>query len=492
MKIYTQQFWFITGSQHLYGPETLAQVKQNSQVVSAGLAASEHLPAELVFKGLVTTPAEIKALMTAASVDPNCAGIITWCHTFSPSKMWINGINALNKPWLHLHTQFNKAIPIDTIDMDFMNLNQAAHGDREHAFIATRMGKARKIVVGHWDSERVKSQIGGWMRSAMGALVSRNLNVVRIGDNMREVAVTEGDKVATQIKLGWAVNTHGIGDVVALMTTITEADIDAKMADYQTNYILATDKLTHVRHQAHLQLAMEKLFNQENAMAFSTNFQDLHGVEQLPGLASQDLMAQGYGFAGEGDWKTAALTHIMKAMAKGLPKGTSFMEDYTYHFEEGNDLVLGSHMLEICPTIADKQAAIQVHPLGIGGKNDPARLVFPAKAGEAIVVTLVDMGGRLRMIINDITCVTPPDMPNLPVASALWKPAPNLEVSAHAWMLAGGAHHSVLSYDLTAEHLLDWAEIMDIECVHINADSTVNGIKQELFFADIAWRLRTC
>ena len=490
MKIYTQKFWFITGSQHLYGPETLKQVEENSKLVVAGINNSEALPAELIFKGLVTTPSEIKKVMQEASNDELCAGIITWCHTFSPSKMWINGINLLNKPWLHLHTQFNKEIPTQSIDMDFMNLNQAAHGDREHAYIATRMNKARKIVVGHWSDGRVQAEIGGWMRSAIGVYVSKRLNVVRIGDNMRQVAVTEGDKVEAQIKLGWSVNTHGVGDLKEIMRTISVEEIEEKMKDYQTHYQMNTDKVENIRHQAHIQVAIERLLEKEQAGAFTTTFEDLHGLDQLPGLAAQDLMRVGYGFAGEGDWKISALTHIMKEMAKGKAGGTSFMEDYTYHFEAGNDLVLGSHMLEICPSIASEQAKIEVHPLGIGGKDDPARLVFPAKPGKAIVATIVDMGNRLRMIVNDITCVVPFEMPSLPVATAMWKPMPDLAVSAHAWMLAGGAHHSVLTYDLTAEHMRDFAKNMDIEFIHINEQTQINQIEQELFFSDIAWRLK--
>ncbi|MCL1949367.1 MAG: L-arabinose isomerase [Turicibacter sp.] len=484
------EFWFITGSQHLYGEEVLKQVEANSKIMVEGLAKDGRLPGKLVFKQLVTRPNEIKSAMEAANFDPNCAGVITWCHTFSPSKMWISGLNLLNKPWLHLHTQFNRNIPTEAIDMDFMNLNQAAHGDREHGFIATRLRKPRKVVVGYWENEGVRHKIGDWMRSAIGVSVSRNLNIVRFGDNMRQVAVTEGDKVEAEIKLGWSINTHAVGDLVEVMKTISEEAIDTKLEDYRSKYDFATDRVGQIRYQAHMQLAMEHILAKENAGAYTNTFEDLHGLEQLPGLASQDLMATGYGYGGEGDWKVSALTHIMKAMAQGLGKGTSFMEDYTYDLTEGNELILGSHMLEICPSIAETKPQVKVQPLGIGGKTDPARLTFDGKSGNAIVASLVDMGGRLRIVVNDIECVQPYQMPKLPVAATMWKPKPCLEVSAEAWILAGGAHHSVLSFDLNAQHLRDWAEMMEIEFVHIHEGTTINELKRDLFFADVAWRLR--
>ena len=484
------EFWFITGSQHLYGNETLKQVEANSKMIVEGINGDDAIPATLVFKKLVTTPDEIKSVMEAANFDPNCAGIITWCHTFSPSKMWIAGLNLLNKPWLHLHTQFNRTIPIDTIDMDFMNLNQAAHGDREHGFIGSRLRKPRKVVVGYWENRAVREKIGGWMRSAVGALISKSLNVVRFGDNMRQVAVTEGDKIEAQIKLGWSINTHPVGDLVEAMQGFSDADIDEKVAEYRQKYEFATDRLDQIRHQAHMQLGIKKILREQNADAYTNTFEDLHGLEQLAGLASQDLMFEGYGYAGEGDWKTSAMTRIMKEMAKGLFKGTSFMEDYTYDLKEGNELILGAHMLEICPSIAYDKPRIEVHPLGIGGKSDPARLVFSGKSGDAIVVSLVDMGGRLRLIVNDIECVKPYTMPKLPVAQAMWKPMPNLEISAEAWILSGAAHHSVLSFDLNADHMRDWAEIMDIEFIHINKDTTIEKLKQDLFLSDLAWKLK--
>ena len=484
------EFWFITGSQHLYGDETLKQVEANSKIIASGIAGDEKIPATLVFKKLVTTPSEIKKVMEEANFDPNCAGVITWCHTFSPSKMWIAGLNLLSKPWLHLHTQFNRTIPVDEIDMDFMNLNQAAHGDREHGFIGSRLRKARKVVVGYWENKDVREKIGGWMRSAVGATVSKSLNVVRFGDNMRQVAVTEGDKVEAEIKLGWSINTHAVGDLVETMKEFTEADIDTKVEEYRAKYDFATDRIEQIRHQAHIQLATEKILEAEKAGAYTNTFEDLHGLEQLAGLASQDLMAKGYGYGGEGDWKVSGLTHIMKEMAKGLPKGTSFMEDYTYDLTEGNELILGAHMLEICPSIAADKPRIEVHPLGIGGKSDPARLVFAGKSGDAVVASLVDMGGRLRLIVNDIECVDPYVMPKLPVARTMWRPQPDLATSAEAWILSGAAHHSVLSFDLTADHMRDWAEIMDIEFIHINKDTNIPDLKRDLFLADLAWKLK--
>jgi len=484
------EFWFITGSQHLYGDETLKQVEANSKIIAEGIAKDELIPATLVFKKLVTTPAEIKSVMEEANFDPNCAGVITWCHTFSPSKMWIAGLNLLNKPWLHLHTQFNRTIPVDEIDMDYMNLNQAAHGDREHGFIASRLRKARKVVVGYWENESVREKIGGWMRSAVGVTVSKGLNIVRFGDNMRQVAVTEGDKVEAEIKLGWSINTHPVGDLVKAMKEFTEADIDEKVDKYREKYEFGTDRVGQIYHQAHMQLGMEKILEAENAGAYTNTFEDLHGLEQLPGLASQDLMANGYGYGGEGDWRTSGMTRIMKEMSKGLSKGTSFMEDYTYDLSEGNELVLGAHMLEICPSIGSNKPRIEVHPLGIGGKSDPARLVFAGNSGAAIVASLVDMGGRLRLIVNDVECVEPYVMPKLPVAATMWKPMPDLETSAEAWMLSGAAHHSVLSFDLTADHMRDWAEIMDIEFIHINKDTNIQDLKRDLFLADLAWKLK--
>ncbi len=484
------QFWFITGSQHLYGEDVIKTVEEHSKQMVEGLTTDPLMPATIVFKTVATTPDEITRICQEANYDENCAGIITWCHTFSPSKMWISGLTKLQKPWLHLHTQFNRTIPVNEIDMDFMNLNQSAHGDREHGFIGTRLRIARKIVVGYWEDVLVREKIGNWMRSAIGVAVSRSLKVVRYGDNMRYVAVTEGDKVEAEIKLGWQVNTRAVGDLVNLIETVTEEEIDELMAQYQEKYDINTDQVEQVRYQAKIQLGIQRSLELGGFGAFTTTFEDLYGLNQLPGLACQDLMSKGYGFGGEGDWKVSAMTHIMKAMAQGLNKGTSFMEDYTYDLTENQELILGAHMLEVCPTVAANRPKIEVHELGIGNKTAPARLVFDGKSGSAIVASLVDMGGRLRLIVNDIECVEPFDMPNLPVAGVMWRPEPSLQVSAEAWILAGGAHHSVLSFDLTAEHMRDWAEMMDIEFVHIHKDTNINDLKRDLFLADLAWKLK--
>lgn len=486
------KFWFVVGSQHLYGPEVLETVANRAEEMSAALNKSSYIPCEIVYKSTVKTPDEITDVVREANYDTSCAGLIVWMHTFSPSKMWINGLSALQKPYLHLHTQYNRNIPNKEIDMDFMNLNQAAHGDREHGFIGARLRLPRKIVVGFWQDDHVQQKIGSWMRSAAGASISRDLKVVRFGDNMRQVAVTEGDKVETQLKLGWQVNTWAVGDLVLEMDKVTDAEIEALMTEYKEKYIFNTDDLDSVRYQAREEIAMKKILEREGAGAYTNTFEDLHGMRQLPGLASQRLMEQGYGYGGEGDWKVSALTHIVKAMTDKMGGGTAFMEDYTYDLEAGNELSLGAHMLEVCPTLAQDKPRIEVHPLGIGGKEPPARLVFEGKEGSGIVISLVDMGGRLRMIVQDIEAVKPTlDMPNLPVARVMWKAMPDLLTGAHAWILAGGAHHTVLSYDATAEMMEDFAEIMGIEFVHINKETTISGLKQQLFLSDLAWKLRS-
>ncbi len=485
------QFWFITGSQHLYGEETLRQVREHAKTIAESLNAADEIPGTIVYKPIVTTPDDILSTMMAANADPACAGVITWMHTFSPSKMWIGGLKALQKPWLHLHTQYGRNIPDEGIDMDFMNLNQSAHGDREHGFIGARMRLARKVVVGFWQDAPVRRKIGSWMRSAAGAMVSRGLKVMRFGDNMRQVAVTEGDKVEVQIKLGWQVNTWPVGDLVKLMNEVTEAEIDAQMAEYEKKYAMGTSETDTVRYQAREEIAMRKMLEREGCGAYTNTFEDLHGMRQLPGLASQDLMLEGYGYGGEGDWKVSAMTHIMKRMAEGLGKGTAFMEDYTYDLEAGNELSLGAHMLEVCPSLAEGKPSIHVDPLGIGDREPPARLVFEGKAGPAIVVSLVDMGGRLRLIVQDVEAVKPIyKMPNLPVARVMWKGFPSFAEGAECWILAGGAHHTVFSYDVTAEMMRDWAEIMDIEYVHIGKETNVENFKQQLFLSDIAWKLK--
>ena len=485
MALKNYEFWFVVGSQFLYGPAVLETVAARAQEMVDAMNASG------VYKVTAKTNKEITDVVREANYAENCAGIITWCHTFSPSKMWINGFANLQKPYCHFATQYNREIPNDEIDMDFMNLNQAAHGDREHGFIAARLRMPRKVIAGYWQDADVQERIGAWMRAAVGVAVSKTLKVMRFGDNMREVAVTEGDKVEVQTKLGWQVNTWPVGTLVEYMNAVTEEEIDQKMAEYESLYVIATDDIETVRYQAREEIAMKKMLDAEGCMAFTNTFQDLYGMKQLPGLASQHLMAQGYGYGGEGDWKVSAMTAIMKAMSEGQTGGTAFMEDYTYHLEKGNEYSLGAHMLEVCPSLAADKARIEVHPLGIGDREPPARLVFEGKAGSAIVVSLVDMGGRLRLICQDIECVKPiMDMPNLPVARVMWRAMPDLVTGVECWITAGGAHHTVLSYDVTAEQMKDWATMMDIEFVHITKDTTVEGLEQQLFLNDLAWKLK--
>ena len=484
------EFWFVVGSQYLYGEEVLEIVAKRAAEMAEEL--SGVLPYPLVYKVTAKTEGEITDVVREANYRPECAGIITWCHTFSPSKMWINGFALLQKPWCHLATQYNRQIPNEEIDMDFMNLNQAAHGDREHGFIGARMRMKRKIVAGYWKDEPVRERLGTWMRTAVGAAVSRSMKVMRFGDNMREVAVTEGDKVQAQIKLGWQVNTWAVGDLVKEMNAVTEAQVDALMAEYKASYDIATDNLAAIRYQAREEIAIKKMMDAEGCLAFTNTFQDLYGMEQLPGLASQHIMAQGYGYGGEGDWKVSAMTAILKAMGEGGNGSSGFMEDYTYHFAEDGSYSLGAHMLEVCPSLAADRPRIETHHLGIGmNEKDPARLVFEGKAGPAIVVSLIDMGGRLRLICQDIQCVKPIlPMPNLPVARVMWQALPDLTTGVECWITAGGAHHTVLSYDVTGEQMKDWANMMDIEYVHIGRDTTPEGLEKELFLADLAWKLR--
>lgn len=483
------QFWFVVGSQHLYGPDVLETVKEHAITMAEDFNTDPNIPCSVKFGGLVTTLDEVTAVMNDANHDNNCAGVITWMHTFSPSKMWIQGLSLLNKPYLHLNTQFNRNIPFDSIDMDFMNLNQSAHGDREHGFISARLRKPRKIIAGYWKDDSMRSRIAGWMRSAAGVAVSRSLKVARFGDNMREVAVTEGDKVEAQRKFGWSVNTWGMGHVVERVNAVTESQIDAKMAEYTEKYELDTDQVNAVRYQAKMEVALEAFLEEGGFGAYTDSFEDLFGLDQLPGLATQNLMSKGFGFGAEGDWKSSAMLHIMKIMAEGLEAGVSFMEDYTYDLEQGNELVLGAHMLEVCPSIAINKPRIHVDPLGIGGKDAPARLIFDGKAGSAILVTLIDLGNRFRMIVHDIEAKTPvADMPKLPVARVMWKPMPDLITGSECWITAGGAHHSIFTYGLTAENMRDWAEIMGIEFIHINAESTVNNLKQQLLTNEVFWK----
>ena len=491
MQMKDYEFWFVVGSQFLYGPEVLKTVEARAIEMTAELNACGRLPCPVVYKGTIKSDREASDLVREANYIPKCAGIITWCHTFSPSKMWLNGLAELQKPWCHLATQYNRDIPDKEIDMDFMNLNQAAHGDREHGFIGARLRKARKIIAGYWQEEEVRQRLGSWMRAAVGAAFSRSLKVMRFGDNMRDVAVTEGDKVGVQIQLGWQVNTWPVGELVQNMEAVTDDEIDGLMEAYGQDYELATDALETVRYQAREELAMKKMLEAEGCAAFSNTFQDLYGMRQLPGLATQHLMAQGYGYGGEGDWKVAAMTAILKAMSDGQAGGTTFMEDYTYHLQPGNPYSLGAHMLEVCPSVGADRPRIEVHPLGIGDREPPARLVFEGREGDAIVVSLVDMGGRLRLICQDIHCVKPIlPMPNLPVARVMWQPEPSLTAGVECWITAGGAHHTVLSYDVTAEQMRDWARMMDVEFVHITRDTTPEALEHDLFLSNLAWKLR--
>ena len=474
------KFWFITGSQFLYGEETLRQVDEDSKKIVAGL----KLPFPVEYKSTVKTEREIERIIKEANYDDECAGIITFCHTFSPSKMWINGLALLQKPWLHFHTQFNETIPNEAIDMDYMNLHQSAHGDREHGFIGARLRMPRAVVAGHWQDPEVQAKIAEWQRAAVGVMFSKSLKIVRFGDNMREVAVTEGDKVEAQLKLGWQVNTFAVGDLVEIMNAVTDAEIDALMNEYAELYDYKKEDEETIRYQAREEIAIEKILVREGAKAFSNTFEDLHGMKQLPGLATQHLMHKGYGFGAEGDWKTAGMTAIVKAM---YPDGnTSFMEDYTYDYKQ--QLILGSHMLEVCPSIAADKPRIEVHKLGIGGKEPPARIVFEGKAGSAKVLSLIDIGGRLRLISQDVECVKPfQSMPNLPVARTMWRPAPSFLEGLECWIVAGGAHHTVLSYDISDEAVRSFARIMGIELVVINKDTTVNGLERDIMIGDVIY-----
>jgi L-arabinose isomerase len=477
------EVWFVTGSQHLYGPETLRQVAENARRIAEAFDQSPRIPCRVVWKPVVKTPDEIETLLTEANVARECVGLVLWMHTFSPAKMWIAGLTALQKPYLHLHTQFNRDLPWGSIDMDFMNLNQAAHGDREFGFIATRLRQSRKVVVGHWQDEEVQDRVGAWMRAACGWADTRRLKVARFGDNMRHVAVTEGDKVAAQRQLGYSVNGYGVGDLVAAVNAVADAEVDALLAQYREQYELELGEaqFAGVRDQARIEAGMRAFLQEGGFSAFTTTFEDLHGLVQLPGLAVQRLMAEGYGFGAEGDWKTAALVRALKVMASGLPGGTSFMEDYTYHLDPKGAKVLGAHMLEVCASIAEGRPSLEVHPLGIGGKAAPARLVFGVRAGPALNASLIDMGNRFRLIVN-VVDVVPPDaaLPKLPTARAVWVPRPSLKVAAAAWIHAGGAHHTAFSQALTPEHLEDYAEMAGIELCLIDEGTSVRELKKEL------------
>jgi L-arabinose isomerase len=488
--------WFVTGSQHLYGPKTLEQVNRNSETIAKALNVSAKIPVNVIFKPVVTTPSEILTLCIEANNKKDCIGLITWMHTFSPAKMWIAGLKTLQKPFLHLHTQFNRDLPWDEIDMDFMNLNQAAHGDREFGFIGSRLRIQRKVVVGHWQEEKIQEKIGLWTRAAAGLNEIRNLKVARWGDNMREVAVTEGDKVEAQIQFGLSVSGFGIGDLVKFVNQVTDTEITKLVEEIEAKYIVVAElkkggaKHESLRESAKIELGMRVFLENGDFKAFTTTFEDLYGLTQLPGFAVQRLMADGYGFGGEGDWKTSALVRTMKVMAAGLPGGTSFMEDYTYHLHPSGAKVLGAHMLEVCESIADGTPKVEIHKLGIGGKADPIRSTFTVAPGEALNASLVDMGNRFRLIVNEVK-VVPLDkpMPKLPVASALWVPKPNLEIGAGAWILAGGAHHTSFTQAIPAECLEDFAEMAGIEYLHIGDETKISDFKKELKWNDIAYML---
>ncbi len=481
------ELWFVTGSQHLYGPKTLEQVAENAGKIVAALNAEAGLPVKIVVKPVAKTASEIGRVCLDASASPACAGVIAWMHTFSPAKMWIAGLSSLTKPLLHLHTQFNREIPWGAIDMDFMNLNQSAHGDREFGFIGARLRIARKVVAGHWSEPAVHAGIDAWARAALALADMRGGKVARFGDNMRDVAVTEGDKVEAQIQFGYEVHGFGVGDLAARVAQAGDDAIDKLVSRYMDEYQVApelkqTKSYTVLREAARIEIGLRGFLEDGGFKAFTTTFEDLHGISQLPGLACQRLMNDGYGFGAEGDWKTAALVRTMKVMGAGRPGGTSFMEDYTYHLpENGQALALGAHMLEVCPSIAAEKPRLEIHPLSIGGKGDPARLVFNAKEGPALNATIVDMGNRFRMVINEVDAVKSEHaLPNLPVAQALWIPRPDLATAATAWIYAGGAHHSGYSQAVTVEHLLDYAEMTGIEALVIGKDTTVTEFRKEL------------
>ena len=489
------EVWFVTGSQDLYGEETLKQVAVHSKEIADSLQADKGIPVNVVFKPTVKSSEEIYAVCAAANASTACIGIITWMHTFSPAKMWIRGLNILQKPLLHLHTQFNRDIPWSTIDMDFMNLNQSAHGDREFGFIMSRMRLKRKVVVGHWQDPLVIGKISSWIRAAAGWNDWQGARFVRFGDNMRYVAVTDGDKVEAEMKFGYSVNTHGIGDLVKVINEVTDTAVDTLVQEYADRYQLMPvlqkggERHASLKDAARIELGLQYFLEKGNYKGFSDTFEDLHGMKQLPGIGAQRMMGKGYGFAGEGDWKTAALVRAMKVMGTGLPGGNSFMEDYTYHFDPANPLVLGSHMLEICESIAAGKPNCEIHPLGIGGKEDPVRLVFNAGAGPALNASVVDMGNRFRLLVNEVEAVAPvADLPKLPVARVLWKPYPNMNDGCAAWILAGGAHHTCYSQNLTNEHLEDFAEIAGIEYVRIGKNTDIYQFKNELRWNDAAYK----
>jgi L-arabinose isomerase len=489
------EVWFITGSQNLYGQEILKLVAEHSQQIAKGINATGSIPVTIVYKPIVKSGEEIYATLAEANNAENCIGIITWMHTFSPAKMWIRGLNILQKPMLHLHTQFNRDIPWSSIDMGFMNLNQSAHGDREFGFIVSRMRKNRKVVVGHWQDTEVLAQIDTWTRAAAGWHDWQGAKFARFGDNMRYVAVTEGDKVEAELRFGYSVNTYGVGDLVKVIDSVGKQEIDQLIAEYEDSYTmdvsLRKNGTNHasVYEAARIEIGLRKFLEDGGFKGFTDTFEDLHGMVQLPGIAAQRLMAAGYGFAGEGDWKTAALVRAFKVMGSGLKGGNAFMEDYTYHFDPNNSLVLGSHMLEIDASLVNGKANLEVHPLGIGGKADPARLVFNVAGGPALNASIIDMGNRFRLLINEVEAIEPQnELPHLPVARVLWKPYPDMKTGCAAWIYAGGAHHTAYSQNLTAEHLQDFADIAGLEFLRIGRDTRLDHFRNEIRWNEAAFK----
>ncbi len=491
------KFWFCTGSQDLYGEECLKKVAEHARIMVDGMNQSGILPFEVVWKPTLITNALIRQTFNEANNDEECAGIITWMHTFSPAKSWILGLKEYRKPLLHLHTQFNEELPYDTIDMDFMNENQSAHGDREYGHIVSRMGIERKVVVGHWTDEAVLQRIASWMRTAIGIVESSHIRVMRVADNMRNVAVTEGDKVEAQIKFGWEVDAYPVNEIADCVASVSESDTNALTDEYYDKYDIllegrdALEFRKHVAVQAQIELGFERFLKEKNYQAIVTHFDDLGALKQLPGLAIQRLMEKGYGFGAEGDWKVAAMVRLMKVMTAGMKdaKGTSMMEDYTYNLVKGKEGILEAHMLEVCPSIADGKVSIKCQPLSMGNREDPARLVFTSKEGKGIATSLIDLGGRFRLIINDVNCKkTEKPMPKLPTATNFWTPEPELYTGAEAWIIAGGAHHTAFTYDLTAEQMGDWANAMGIEAVYIDKDTTIREFKKTLMLGDIVYR----
>ncbi|HVB02513.1 MAG TPA: L-arabinose isomerase [Chitinophagaceae bacterium] len=492
----TFEAWFVTGSQDLYGEKTLHQVSAHAGKMVKGLDHSSRIPVRIVFKPVVTNPEAILAVCREANNAENCIGIIAWMHTFSPAKMWIGGLKTLQKPLLHLHTQFNRDIPWKDIDMDFMNLNQSAHGDREFGYMMTRMRLNRKVVTGYWEDHGVQDKINTWCRAACGWHDWQGAQFVRFGDNMRQVAVTEGDKVEAALRFGFSVNTHGVGDLAKAIREVSDKEVSGLCKEYADTYKLSTTlkkgNAEHgsLREAARIEAGLRSFLLQGHFKGFTDTFEDLHGLAQLPGIAAQRLMMEGYGFGAEGDWKTAALVRAMKVMASGLPGGNSFMEDYTYHFEPEHEWVLGSHMLEICPSIADHKPSCEIHPLGIGGKKDPVRLVFGTKGGPGLNASVIDLGDRFRLVVSEVEVVSPPHaLPKLPVARVLWKPWPDMATGCTAWILAGGAHHTCFSQNLQAEHLTDFADMAAIECICIGRDTTLPELKNELRWNDLYYSL---